>query len=160
MGCPQPLTNKPGLWDLLDALCFVFDQQDLQPKRDERGNIIETYCNFAVDRVCQRIGYAKLQHKTANEIVDYMRTHPEEWEGVNLPQAQDLANDGNLVVVGTTGDPHGHVACVRPGRAAFSQNWNCLCPQLMNVGASNSIGKAANWIFKTSQPPPEAYRLI
>ena len=144
------------IFELIDACCEVYDDPSMQPTKDSQGNL-ETYCNLAVQAICAHVGYNKFYHMMANQIVDFMECHPEEWEKIDISKAQETCNSGRLVICGLKMDVHGHVAVVRPGVAGLSVKWgNSPVPKVVNIGSKNMIGKSINWVMADK---PNAYAL-
>lgn len=128
-------------FQLIDACCEAYDNKNFIPKDGE------THCNQAVAGICDKYGYPKFRLLLANEMIDLMRSGPE-WAPVSIEEAQNLANQGKLVVAGRKDEPHGHVAVVRPGVPDYSPKWGCLTPKVVNIGAENFIDKSLSWIFR------------
>jgi hypothetical protein len=137
---------------LIDAICEAYDAYHV-PKDVDGKPGDETFCNMAVNYVCSRLGYEKFKGMVANQIVDYMRRKPEEWEPVNMDAAQALANEGRLLLAGVQDEPHGHVAVIRPGVEEYSGKWKAKAPKTGNVGGSSAIGKSLAWAFGGYTPP-------
>ena len=147
---------RVDIFELIDACCEVYDDPAMQPKADQNGNL-ETYCNFAVQQICAHVGYNRFYHMMANDIVDFMEGHPDEWEKIDIRNAQEICNSGRLVICGLKMDVHGHVAVVRPGVAGLSVKWgNVSVPKVTNIGTKNSIGRSVNWVMKDK---PNVYAL-
>lgn len=137
---------------LLDAICEAYDAYH-SPKDWDGNPGLESACNMATNYVCSRLGYDKFKGMVANQIVDYMKRKPEEWEEVSLDQAQGLANEGRLVVAGEQADGHGHVCVIRPGIEEFSGKWMAKAPKAGNVGMKSAIGKSLSWAFGGPKAP-------
>jgi hypothetical protein len=124
---------------LFDAICDVYDRPDLLPKSDGT-----TFCNIAVDAIAQVMGFKGFELKTADEIIGIMSSDPN-WSIVAFEKAQDMANQGSLLVAGLTGQElgqsHGHVCVIRPGIPCFSGKWQAT-PRIVNIGAENFIARA------------------
>lgn len=143
---------NPDALRLLDAICEAYDAYHV-PKDTDGKPGLETMCNLAVNYVCSRLGYDKFKGMVANQIVDYMRRKPEEWEPVEMSRAQDLANEGRLLLAGIQEDIHGHVVVIRPGIEEFSGKWSARAPKAGNVGATSAMGKSIAWAFGGPTPP-------
>ena len=135
---------------LIDAICDVYDNQSLLPHPDGT-----TYCNLAVTAVAEAMGCKDFAGKTADEIVGFLATS-ENWSPVPFEKAQELANQGSLLVGGldskTLGQSHGHIVVIRPGRTVYSGKWSTnLCPRVLNIGAENFLGRAKKGPL-TNQP--------
>jgi len=124
---------------LIDACCDVYDRMDLKPKPDG-----STFCNEAVNVVATAMGFTGFENRMADEIMDIMANSPD-WSNVPMEKAQDMANQGSLLIAGLTskelGQDHGHVVTVRPGKMIFSGKWG-LVPRVINVGSHNFIARA------------------
>lgn len=131
---------------LIDAICTVYDKAwiDDHPYKPQDG---VTYCNFAVQDVARIMGYKELDHRLANEIIDFISAS-KDWSKVEMNGVQQLANSGSLVIAGQYGEKHGHVAVVRPGLSKWSTKWNCPVPSVMNIGKDCFISKGVNWAFQ------------
>ncbi len=137
---------------LIDAVCEAYDLFHV-PKDTSGDGKPETFCNMATNHVLSRFGYEKFKGMVANQMVDYMRRKPEEWEFVLMPAAQELANTGRVLVAGTFAEPHGHVVVLRPGLEEFSSKWQMKAPRGGNVGGQSCIGKSIAWAFGGPNPP-------
>ena len=117
----------------------------------------QTYCNLAVRYVARGFAeYTGFRNFLANRMIKWMEDQPE-WATVEPEVAKKCADDGKLVVAGTRGDPHGHVAVVLPGRALVpSGKWGGQWPVVSNVGKQNWIC-GANYAFSKR---PKFYVLI
>ena len=124
---------------LIDAICDAYDNPAFTPKPDGT-----TFCNFAVQSVCTAMGYKDFDGMTADQMVSKMVSDPD-WSPVPFDNAQNLANQGSLVVAGLEGaqmgQAHGHVVIIRPGRTCFSGKWQNT-PRCLNVGAENFLARA------------------
>jgi len=136
--------------DLLEAVC-----RDVVEKWRPVGDT--TYCNKAVNEVCEAFDYYAFRGLLANEMVTRMMRGPE-WGEVPPRSAQKIANDGHVVIAGAHGEEHGHVAVVFPGRRCVkSGKWpEEPCPIVANVGRTNAI-VGANYAFKDK---PKYWALI
>lgn len=123
---------------LIDTICEAYDRPDLQPKDGV------THCNEAVSMIADAMGCKELDLKSADEICEYMENNLD-WQKIDIKQAQDMANQGSLVIAGldskALGQEHGHVVVIRPGKAVFSGKWG-LTPRCLNIGAENFIARA------------------
>lgn len=133
---------------LIDAILDAYDRIDFRPAPDGT-----THCNQAVDSVCQAFGYKYLLDLTADQIIEKI-TGNSEWSEIPVEKAQDMANEGSLLIAGldskALGQSHGHVVIIRPGKAVFSGKWGSV-PRVLNVGAHNFIARAPNGAM-TNQP--------
>lgn len=68
-----------------------------------------------------------------------------DWSPVPFENAQNLANQGSLVIAGLSGEDlgngHGHVVVIRPGRQCQSGKWG-LTPRCLNIGKTDFIARA------------------
>ena len=134
--------------DLIDAILDAYDRQDFQP-----GPNGLTHCNEAVQAVCETLGYDKLAGLNADEICAFIAVSGD-WSEVAFDNAQNMANQGSLLVAGldskALGQDHGHVVVIRPGKPCYSGKWGA-CPRVLNVGAENFIARAKRGPL-TNQP--------
>lgn len=134
---------------LLDAIHMSFRIPDYLP-----GNNT-THCNQFVAEVSRYCGFKGLEGLSTNEIVDLVSKH-DQWSEVAMDKAQDLANEGTLIIAGLKGSPHGHVNVICPGKMKTSGRW-IKVPSVANVGTKNFIGTGLNWAF-SDLPKLWAYR--
>lgn len=129
---------------LIDAICDAYDRNDYRPSVDG-----STHCNQAVDSIAMAMGCSDFQGKTADQIVQFMYQSPN-WDPVDFDHAQEMANQGALVVAGLSssdlkaGDPsttHGHVVVIRPGKPCDSGKWGPT-PRCVNIGKNDFIARA------------------
>jgi hypothetical protein len=124
---------------LIDAICDVYDNLAYEPLPDGT-----TFCNLAVQAVCGVMGYKEFAGLTADQIVAKMISS-EDWSPVPFENAQNIANQGSLVVAGLDGasmnQAHGHVVIIRPGRTCYSGKWQ-QTPRCLNIGGENFIARA------------------
>lgn len=146
------------LFGLLDSIHEAFSRPEYQPevKKDDKGNVIDTvtHCNQFTSEVVTGRGFKGLEGLLANQIIDLISKH-EQWSEVAFEKAQDLANGGSLIILGTHGEPHGHVAVACPGKPKTSGRWGQV-PTVASVGKQNMI-RGANWVFSDA-PKCWAYR--
>lgn len=124
---------------LLDAIHLPLCRPEYQPANGE------THCNQYVAEVCTAYGFKGLEGLLANDIIETISKH-DQWSEVTLNKAQDLANEGTLIIAGTRGAVHGHVNIICPGKEKTSGRWGQV-PSCANVGKDVSIGKGINWSF-------------
>lgn len=136
------------IYGLLDAIHEAFSRPEYQPKNGT------TYCNMFTHEVVSKMGFKGFEGLMANEIVSLISSH-DQWSEVALEKVQDLANAGTLVVLGTHGEPHGHVSIACPGRLKTSGRWGQV-PTVASVGKENMI-RGMNWVF-SDMPKCYAYR--
>lgn len=133
---------------LIDSILDTYDRSDFHPNPDG-----STHCNQAVNAVALAMGYNGFAGLNADQIVSLMAASAD-WTAVPIEQAQDLANQGSLVVAGMTAQQlrdngsttlHGHVVTVRPGKCVFSGKWDKTSPgktpRVLNIGASDFIAR-------------------
>ena len=106
-------------------------------------------CNIGVQKMCHKVCNSnELDGMLANAIVDHLESGAN-WQEVQVGEVQALANEGYFVVAGwknpTPGEA-GHVVVAVPGEAAYSGNWGCNVPKVMDTGrntreTSISIGE-------------------
>lgn len=149
---------------LIDAILDVYDRRDLQPLPDGT-----TFCNLAVDAIAKAMGYSQLGSKTADQIVAFLE-QSDEWSDVPMPKAQEMANQGSLLIAGLAStalqQAHGHVCVIRPGKIVFSGKWGAT-PRCLNIGAENFIARARRGpltnqpagLNEAFQPPPKIFVL-
>jgi hypothetical protein len=100
----------------------------------------------------------------ANEIVDYVAAHPEQWtllgpasSQVTLERAQEYANLNTPVIAVYAASPHGHVAVVLPGSLRYSGQWNLLTPNsasvFLNRPYKSYVGQMLSNSFQASHLP-------
>lgn len=135
---------------LIDAICDAYDNQAWAPQPDGT-----TFCNMGVTAIANAMGCKDFDGKTADEIVAFLASDSD-WSPVPLEKAQELANQGSLLVAGldskTLGQAHGHVVVLRPGKPVYSGKWSTnLCPRVLNIGAENFLARAKKGPL-TNQP--------
>lgn len=143
--------NKEERLTKLKMLCLEGIKKPIfQPNQPESG---VTHCNSFVSFVARGLGFGGFDGLMANQIVDRMK-NAADFALVVGKAAQEIANDGRLVVAGQKGDvmmnghlDHGHVSVVFPGAMIFSGKWNEEAPLLANVGKENKVF-GANYAFK------------
>lgn len=132
-------TNMRNIITLIDAICDAYDNKDFSPTSDGT-----TFCNIAVSAVCSVMGYTGFMGLTADQIVDNIPTNPD-WSPVPMEKAQDLANQGSLLIAGldgkAMGQAHGHVVVIRPGKPCYSGKWG-QTPRCLNIGSENFLARA------------------
>lgn len=138
---------------LIDIILDTYDRLDFHPNPDG-----STHCNEAVNAVCQAFGYKGLAGMMADQIVELIEAESQLfnglWSEVAMDKAQDMANQGSLLVAGldskALSQSHGHVVVIRPGKAVFSGKWG-QCPRVLNIGAHDFIARGQNGSM-TNQP--------
>jgi hypothetical protein len=100
----------------------------------------------------------------ANEIVEYVAAHPEQWTLLGpassqdaLERAQEYANLNTPVIAVYASAPHGHVAVVLPGSLRYSGQWNLHTPNsasvFLNRPYKSYVGQMLSNAFKASHLP-------
>ena len=145
---PTGYTKVRDVIGLIDAICDVYDNQAYAPLPDGT-----TFCNLGVSVVAASMGCKDFFGKTADEIVAFISADPN-WSPVPIENAQDLANQGSLLIAGldskSLGQAHGHVVVIRPGKPCFSGKWGPT-PRCLNIGAENFLARAKRGPL-TNQP--------
>lgn len=153
---------KKDIPRLMDAICeahaMALGDARFAPKYSRELGRLITHCNEAVNFVAKRFGYLKFNRpeshdpfdaKLANEQHKIME-EGEEWIKVKMPEAQQLANQGALVIgsIANPGGP-GHVIVLRPGVPEQSGSWGQSAPKCLNIGGSVFLNKKASWAFRS-----------
>lgn len=127
-----------NLIGLFDAIVDTYDRQEFLPSENV------SHCNQAVEAVCNAMGCSDLDNKTADEILTYLLASTN-WASVTMLRAQELANQGSLVVAGLNSEAlkqaHGHVVIIRPGLLCESGKWGPSA-RCLNMGAEVFLGRA------------------
>jgi len=122
-----------------------------------------TFCNMAVQHVCQQFDVYDFDGMTANAMVAALTDKMlREWEACTGEEATMYALAGRLAIVGKTYAIHGHVAVVWPGSMALSGTYKKCVPMIANVGERNGImkmseafaaakGEPGYWVHKDSK---------
>lgn len=137
---------------LLSAVYAAFNQATSgQPWYPAGG---QTFCNLAVNSICNAMGYEKFNAGSvntpvmANAMVIFMHAS-NDWLSIDGNVAQAHANVGALVVAGHINpEGHGHVCVVIPGEMRPSAHFGKDAPVVMNVGKDVFIGKDAAYSFR------------
>ena len=161
------IPNGAGL-KLREILDAVLADKNLEPHKNDDGEITKTFCNSAVQIAAENVGYHdKLNKKMANQIMALLEAEakkhkawvawskdrddngPErgDWCEVDGQNANLAANLGLFSIAAVYAKPHGHVASVYPGAMLWSTKWGKECPVVANVGQRNGV-MGANWAFK------------
>lgn len=136
------------LYGLLDIIHEAFSRPEYQPSGGT------THCNAFTSEVVSAFGFKAMEGLLANEIVEALGAS-DQWSEVAIEKVQDLANSGTLIVLGTHGEPHGHVCVACPGKTKSSGRWGQV-PTVASVGAQNMI-RGMSWVF-SSLPKCYVYR--
>lgn len=122
-----------------------------------------TFCNLAVNFICNALGYFKFNITgvenpvTANAMVAWMK-NSQDWLIIDGDVAQAHANEGALVIAGEVNPAgHGHVCALIPGEIQMSGHFGKGAPIVMNVGKDVFIGKHAGFAF---QEEPSYFVLV
>jgi hypothetical protein len=139
---------------VIKAACdAVVADTGLRAELDEHGNVVKTFCNFAVQRVAHAVGYDGFADLMADEIYELCKSSPE-WGAVTASQAATAAGQGLLVLAAHEYLPHGHVCVVYPGGGlVYSGTWKADAPIVANVGHKNGI-MGANFAFPVADTQP------
>ena len=124
---------------LIDAICDTYDNSAYLPLADGT-----TFCNISVSVISATMGCKDFYGKTADEIVAFLETS-QDWEEVDIAKAQDMANQGSLLIAGLDSkgldQAHGHVVVIRPGKPCYSGKYGGLAPRCINIGAENFLAR-------------------
>lgn len=141
----QIMRNLPLL---LNAAYVAFNREDFIPKEGK------TFCNLAMQYICNCFGYDAFNGKTANEMIDYMNDLTTGWLSVSDLVAQNHANQGVIVIAGRKNpEGHGHVCLVLPGILEKSGSYSRSVPKVVNIGKNVFFGKRISEAFKVDQQP-------
>jgi hypothetical protein len=97
----------------------------------------QTKCNFFVQDWAKTYSYSGFADKRANEIHDTVVAPGSGWKIVDFARAQELANQGKLVIAAyrnPDANAPGHVAAVVPGSLARSDSWDMDVPRIAQAG--------------------------
>ena len=138
-----------NLIGLFDAVCDAYDRMDFKPNPDG-----STHCNQAVNAIAAAaFNYNGFRNMMADQIVQFMASGPD-WSPITMEQAQDMANNGSLVVAGLTGadlgQAYGHVVVIRPGLPCDSGKWGAV-PRCVNIGACDFLARGQSGVL-TNMP--------
>ena len=118
----------------------------------------DTYCNFGVQSLMRRgYDYYALDGLTANQIHDYLASHPKEWAKVSSEEAVNGAMQGRCVIAAKKYEKHGHVAGVAPVPALFSGSWNKYVPVVCNIGKRPNGYMKASLAFPVDDGEPDYF---
>jgi len=139
--------NKKSLGKLMTGILTAYENPKYAPTIVD-GKVTVTHCNDAVRDVAGFMDCHDFAGMNADEIYAFMEAG-KGWKEVLMRDAQELANEGSLVVAGLPSrvldEAHGHVCVIRPGEVVWSEHWKSSVPSVMNVGGQNFILR-----FKTS----------
>lgn len=148
----HPLKNLPLL---MNAFYYAFNRgldADFKPVIHADGSIT-TFCNQAIQYVCNSFGYSEFHGMSANEMISYMENYAHGWITQDEPNAQQRANQGVIVIAGHKKDPHGHVCLVVPGILEKSASFGRAVPKVLNIGKDVFIGKRISLAFRADEMP-------
>jgi len=127
---------------LVQSIIRVYESPAYRPRIDEKGNVLTTYCNFAIREIAGSLGYHAFEGMMADQIYDHMK-RSQDWAKVEMKDSQFLANQGSLVIAalpsGKVNAKHGHVCVVRPGEEVYSSKWKKKVPVVLNIGQTNFL---------------------
>ena len=139
---------------LKQILDTVRKQPDLQPVKNDEGEVVKTFCNIGLDRIlklCDKprmINRVSGQPLMANDMIECMEHSPSLWSEVNGEVACARASQGVLVVACQKADGHGHVCCVYPMTEEFSSSWGKPVPMVSNIGKTVGVMRVSQ-AFRT-----------
>ena len=126
---------------------------DLAPKfidkiiNGKKERIIETYCNFFVQRVCKDLGITSFERLTANKISDLIFDSPD-WTCIDSENAYHHSQLDGLTIAVLGGNPHGHVGIVYPAIKLYSGKWGQYVPQVAHAGKDGPKIQGTNYAFR------------
>ena len=132
--------------ELLEACRSAIEEYP--PKKNDKGEVIETYCNWALRDIALTVGCGELRDKTANQIHKHALNNPQLFIQDSGERAAAHAMRGGFAFASQTADIHGHVAAVAPMEMEFSGSWNKKVPVLANVGKENGMLRSSK-CFRT-----------
>ena len=139
---PTGYTNMRNVGKLVQAILRAYERPEYRPKKNPAGEIIETYCNYAVRDVSGAMGCHDLENKSADQMYEFLM-ESKSWKEIPMGDAQLAANRGTLVVAALPSSEmearHGHICIVRPGEEVHSAKFGGLVPAIMNIGGQNFI---------------------
>jgi hypothetical protein len=110
-----------------------------------------TFCNRAVREFIRLAVGLELPLQLANDMMEnkhFLKL------GKMAKVAQELVNNGNVVVAGLKAENHGHVAVVLPGPIKWSYKWKRETVCVMDIGKNHTMGGLASFAFPE---PPDFY---
>ncbi len=130
----------------------VIADPGLQPVRNAKGDIVQTFCNFGVIDILNAGNDNTLNGKTANQIFDYL-SNSDNASILSYEEAVKYAGEGVTVILASKEENgSGHVAVVAPGEMVSSGSWGKKVPQVFNVGKKNAM-QGANYSFSKKNQP-------
>lgn len=149
------LTLEPSaLRKILDVLvkdeslwCLVLQPDGKKVRKVAAGKddeVLETYCNFAVQRVAKAFGLIDLDGLNATQIYEHLAAG-NGWMKVPGEQAADFAQRGGLAIAAmhVQFHGHGHVAALYPAPMGESASLGRTVPQVANVGQHNGVKRSS-----------------
>lgn len=105
---------------------------------DHNNDKVTARCNEGVRNAFYNLYKSKaLYNMRANDIVKYWKNNPDQWESIEIGEAQRLANQGYFVVAGWINSKgSGHVCLIVPGKEV-KRNWekvSTFIPVTMDTG--------------------------
>ena len=149
--------NIPGQQAVQDAINESLKNVDNW--HSEYGKFI---CNIFVTDVADRLGYSEFDGLRANQIYDYMSNNPAWGNTTDPKEAQQLANEGCLVI-GASQDlsGSGHVVAVDPFGNVKTVGDGSIFPSIYDANLPNSPANSSNsWRYddNPSNNPKWFYR--
>lgn len=144
--------------DLRTRLQAEVEKEQYQPRPDpDSPKLTETFCNRFTYEVASWYGFDffKKNDMRANDIHQYLKSHPEQWKRVAGPDldytiAIEAANQGCLLIAAQSNSisGHGHVNIIAPEPdGERSDSWKKIVPFVANVGKSCWYGKRLSQSF-------------
>ena len=155
---PAAITPGTPQYKLIQAQDAARTNPTYQP--NQPSNPGATFCNFATCDISKAVGapmkdlYRGNRYALANEAAQQL-ANSSEWHEVLPKDAQNLANQGTLVI-GVQPNGHGHMATVRPETMPGVAASLGQAPIVNNVGEDVNVVAAAR-AFKSSLAPPRYY---
>lgn len=135
-----------------EQLRSILEEVIHDPKFQPRDGT--TFCNLAVQKVCNAFDIYDFDGMIANEMIDALEKNMlKGWRPCGGEKASEHALIGGLAIAGKRGGDHGHVAVVWPGSMDYSPNYGKMVPMLANVGEKNGI-ISMSWAFASKRGEP------
>ena len=113
-----------------------------------------TFCNMAVQKVCNAFDVYDLDGMMANQMVAALEAGMlKGWAACTAQEATRHALDGGLALAGKQYVGHGHIAVVWPGSMDFAGSYGKEVPMLANVGSKNGVLNLG-WVFAAKKGEP------
>ena len=126
---------------------------DFQPEFNPDGSVQVTYCNMAMQYICNGMGYTEFTGMTANEMDAFVSDPHNGWISVDDTTAQAHANSGVIVLASKAMNEHGHVCLILPGILEKSLSYGKAVPKCLNVGKDVFYGKKVSFAFQYQDMP-------